>query len=179
MKVIRDLEQKRIFISSDDDQILMEFGFISDEFMIHLFASQVSISSIDDSNFYDCFSQLFQFDYQFQNPYSKKENQKIEWFSDGYCDFEDSYSVDSMNRLSILEKDNSIIFSCRKPIFEQLGVERSDFVVSFSPAGNGSFSRNLQTGTFFQDDVIHTFWDILKHNHKNKGKVYQRRNIHE
>lgn len=78
-----------------------------------------------------------------------------------YCDIEDENSTNMVNRLIIEKTDNKIKLSYENPFFKKFNIRKCDNVIAFSPCGNGFYSKNINTGLSFQDDIIMTFYKIL------------------
>ena len=171
MKIIRDLEKKEIKLV-EKDEILFSMGFFYDEFVCSFYTeSVVEIDRDTDSEFYDNLDSLMSGKYVFgNNGLSSLENDKLVWFSDQYCNFDDEDSIDRISRL-VIEKDNdSFRISMINPFYERIGIKRSK-MVSFSPMGNGYFTRNILTNSTFQDDVvINLFWKSLYKDNKQYVK---------
>jgi len=84
------------------------------------------------------------------------------WFSDVYCDIDNELEVERISRLSIIKKNDKFIISYFNPFFVRCGIGPSCVAIGFSPAYNGAFSRNLDTVSSFQDDVIkYLYQDIM------------------
>lgn len=54
-------------------------------------------------------------------------------------------------------KDNKIYLSAINPFCDKNNINKEIKVVSFSPAGNGFLTKNLETRLTFQDDIINAF----------------------
>lgn len=162
MTLIRDEEKMKLRIVDDDGIILLEFGFFADEFIctFYTFDPVVITESVDES-LYDCLQDIMNNKYDFSNKLSAKNDNEIIWFSDQYCDLDNDNETDKINRLIITKENDEFVFSVVNPFFERNGIRKSSAIIAFSPAGNGSFSRNLSTGSYFQDDIVNAFYNIM------------------
>lgn len=171
MKIVRDIEKKELRLV-EKDEVLFSMNFLFDEFVWSFYTeSVVEIDRDTDSEFYDNLDSLVSGKYVFgNNGLSSLENDKLVWFSDQYCNFDDEDSIDRISRL-VIEKDNgSFRISMINPFYERIGIKRSK-MVSFSPMGNGYFTRNILTNSTFQDDVvINLFWKSLYKDNKQYVK---------
>ena len=170
MQLVRDIEKKEIKLVHDD-KILFLMSFFFDEFVWSFNFSNIVVTRDIDSDFYDNLDSLMNGDYIFNNNgLSSLENNKLIWFSDQTCDFEDRESTDRISRLIIERCDESFKLSTVNPFYESLGIKRP-MMVSFSPMGNGYFTRNNLTNSTFQDDVvINLFWKSLYKDNKQYVK---------
>lgn len=162
MKIIRDLEKKEIRLVGNDE-ILFSMGFFYDEFIWSFYTlSDIVITRDIDSDFYDNLNSLMSGNYIFNNNgLSSLDNDRLVWFSDQFCDFEDSDSTDKISRLIIERNSDSFKLSIVNPFYDKMGIKRNR-MVSFSPMGNGYFTRNILTNSTFQDDiVVNLFWKSL------------------
>lgn len=171
MKIIRDLEKKEIRLV-DNDEVLFSMSFFFDEFIWSFYTlSDIVLTRDIDSDFYDNLNCLMNGNYIFNNNgLSSLDNNKLVWFSDQFCDFEDSDSTDKISRLIIEHGSDSFKLSIVNPFYEHMGIKRNR-MVSFSPMGNGYFTRNILTNSTFQDDiVVNLFWKSLYKDNKQYVK---------
>lgn len=162
MNLIRDKEMMKLRIVDDAGIILLEFGFIVDEFICTFYTSDsVVISKSLDEVLYDCLQDIMSNKYYFANKLSKKNDNEIIWFSDQYCDLDNDNETDKINRLIVTKENDEFVLSIINPFLERMGIRKSGSVIAFSPAGNGAFSRNISTGSSFQDDIISVFHNIM------------------
>ena len=110
----------------------------------------------DDDDIYNGIDLFMSQSYVFGNELLKnsKTEDKLVWFSDCYYDPDDSWSVDSVSCLTIEKKDDSYEITCSKKLDELINRVNKSYCISFSPAGNGKFSRNTNTGLTLQDDFV-------------------------
>jgi hypothetical protein len=90
---------------------------------------------------------------------SKSQNEII-WFSDGYCDIDDKESTDRVNRLIIKKDYDSFKIRAINPLLSKLGIDKKMYTITFSPAGNGQYAKNINTGTTFQDDMVNLYINV-------------------
>lgn len=161
MELKRDLNNKKIYII-DNEQILLKTGRVGAEFAIYLYTkTPIVITKELDECLYLNLKSLLENNYVFNNePLSYQTDNKIVWFSDGYCDMEDEEETNRVSRLIIENIDNQIQLSYENPFYEKYNIKR-DGAIAFSPAGNGFYSRNINTGLSFQDDIFMAFYKTL------------------
>ena len=85
-----------------------------------------------------------------------------------FCEKTLKNECDFVSRLIIKYVNGEFCIYSSNPFFEKLGIS-NDRIVSFSPAGNGFWSKNLQTGKTLQDDTIEMFYNTLKQKIIDKG----------
>jgi len=169
MELVRDALKHKLFLK-DHDKTLIEFGFMADEYIMIFYTNQeILISKEDDKDFYEQFSQLLKNTYQFYHPVSCQKENKIIWFSDGTCDIEDEFDRKRKSRFILEQKGKYLSFCSQNPFMDENHITGIQTVI-FSPAGNGSFSRNIKTGFSFQDDVVMIHQKLLE-----KPKVKEKR----
>lgn len=161
MEIKRDIQNKKIYIM-DNEKVLLQTGKLGAEFVIHFYTkNRVVITKELDECLYLNLKELLENTYFFRHSdLSYQEDNKIVWFSDGYCDIEDEEERSRVSRLIIENVNNQIQLSYENPFYEKYNINR-DGVIAFSPCGNGFYSRNEKTGLTFQDDVVRTFYKIL------------------
>lgn len=178
MELKRNLETKQIYIV-DNNQILLETDHIGGEFIILLYTNKpIIITKELDEYIYMNLNQILENEYIFNNNnLSYKKDNIIVWFSDQYCDIENKEETDKINRLIIEKKNNQIQISYDNPFFKQYGINRTSNCIAFSPCGNGFFSKNLNTGLTFQDDIVWAFYKTLicKYDNNKNKKVLNRK----
>ena len=174
MEIKRDLENKNIYII-DNEQVLLHTGKLGAEFAIYLYTKNpIIITKELDECLYTNLNQLLENEYVFaSNGLSYKKDNKIVWFSDGYCDMEDEEEKSRVSRLIIENIDNQIKISYSNQFYEKHNINR-DAIIAFSPAGNGFYSKNIDTGLSFQDDIIMAFYKTIKHEY-SETKIKKRK----
>lgn len=172
LDIKRDFENKKIVLYDNGEKVF-ETGRIGAEFILCLYTNNPIVITKDvDECLYMNLSGLFENKYVFAKDWlSSKTENRIVWFSDVACDIENPVEVDSVNRLIIDKFDDEIQISYVNPFCEKCGIEKSygnSFceecgikksiaVIAFSPAGNGFVTKNIDTGSSFQDDVVLAF----------------------
>ena len=175
MEIKRDVQNKKLYIVVNDE-ILLKTGRLGAEFIIHFYTkNKVIITKELDEYLYLNLKGLLENNYFFNNaPLSYQTDNKIVWFSDGYCDMEDEEEISRISRLIIEYTDNQIELSYENPFYEKYNIN-GDGVIAFSPAGNGFYSRNEKTGLTFQDDIKSSFYKtIIKEYVKPKKRIRKR-----
>lgn len=156
------IDDKIIQILDENEKIILEQKYFSDEFLWILYDNKITINRETNEIFYDELNKIFENEYVFQeNIPSKKTKNKIVWLSDQYCDIEDEYSLSKINRLIIEKKNNTFIIRIENPLLEKLKISKKINVIAFSPLYNGYFSRNQKTNSTFQDDIVMLYQKIL------------------
>lgn len=161
MELKRDVQNEKLYLI-DNDKVLLETGRIGAEFVIHLYVNYpIVITKELDEYLYVNLKELLENNYFFSNnQLSYQTDNKIVWFSDCYCNIEDSEESDKVSRLIIEYMDDQIQISYTNPFYEKYNRDR-DTIIAFSPAGNGFYSRNTKTGLTFQDDIVWAFYKTL------------------
>lgn len=146
-----------------DNECVLEMKYVADEF-VWIFNSKEMIIE-KDSDFYDSISFIMDNNYIFQeNIPSFKNKDLLIWLSDQYCDIEDEDSISRVNRLIIERNDDKFILRVYNPFFEKYNINKSFYMISFSPLFNGFYSRNLDSGLTLQDDFCLIYRSILNSN---------------
>lgn len=169
MKLIRDLNEKTILLVDENDTKVLELGFFYDEFIWTLYTNNpVCITRDIDEGFYVNLENIMRNRYMFSNSgLCYKEENKIVWLSDQHCDISDEEETDKVNRLVIIKDGDTFKIWAYNPFFSKLGIVKNMYTISFSPAGNGQESSNLDTQATFQDDVVTLYFNI----YNNKKRV--------
>ena len=76
----------------------------------------------------------------------------------------------NINILNIVKKDSCFIIKCTKKLDEIIDRPHKTYGICFSPAGNGKYSKNLNTGLTLQDDFVTCIYQPLL----NKNKVLKK-----
>lgn len=162
MEIIREQATNQVFIV-DNSKKQLETGRIGAEFVICVYTNNpIEITKELDKSMYYNLNQLLENNYIFDNNnLSYQEKNKIVWFSDCYCNIYDKNETDKINRLIIEKIEDKIKISYTNPYMKKKGFKKEQGVIGFSASGNGAYSRNIDTGLTFQDDVVLTFRKIL------------------
>ena len=162
MQLVKDIEQHKMFLK-DGDKTLIEFGFVADEYVMVFYTDQrVPIVRDMDSSFYDSFSRLLKNKYSFSHTLSSQDDYQIMWFSDGYCNLDDEWETCVKSRFLLEREGDTLYFSAKNPFFDEHQVHDRIRTVIFTPAGNGYYCQNQETGHSFQDDVIMIHQNLLE-----------------
>ena len=103
---------------------------------------------------------------------SLKDNDQLIWFSDQYCNLEDPNETKRINRLVIKREKDSFVITCVNPFMKENGIKNETAFVMFSPAGNGLYSRNKESGLTLQDDVVMMWRKTLESNFIAEKKTF-------
>lgn len=154
------IEEDSVFVS--DKKNILEMKFIADEFVWILNSNEIIISSKDEI-FYEELNNIMNNSYVFQDGIpSYKDNNKLIWLSDCYCDIEDKESLSRINRLVIERRYDYFLIKVYNPFFESVGIKKIYNVISFSPLFNGYYSGNINSGFSLQDDFCLMYQKILR-----------------
>ena len=167
-KIVYD---KTICFYDEKNQEVMYIDYSRDECIIGVNTDEKIIID-SDTELYSLLEKLMQQKYLFKNDVliNSKTDTAITWYSDCYYNPDDEFSVASVSCLNIEKKDNHFEIWCTKKLDEFLQRKTKNYVIAFSPCGNGQYSRNIETGLTLQDEFI----TIVYHNLKNKNKVYKK-----
>lgn len=154
-----NINQNRVEVIIDNS-VLIEMFYIADEFVWILNSKEIIVNK--DNDFYDKLDSIMKNNYVFQNGIpSKKDDKMLVWLSDQYCNIEDEEELDKINRLIIKRKDNCFVISVFNPFFEKFNINKSSYMISFSPLFNGFYSRNVNSGISLQDDFCLLYQELL------------------
>lgn len=156
MRLIRNKNNNELVLIDDNGDVLLKISWMADEFVWVLNDSKILITRDVDENFYNNLTCLMNNNYEFfiSDGLCYKGKDMIQWLSDQYVDLENEEETITINRLIIEKQDNAFVISAYNPFCSQNGIDRSRYVIGFSPAGNGYKTRNVSTGTTFQDDMV-------------------------
>lgn len=176
MELKRNLETNQISIV-DNEEILLETGKIGAEFVIYLYTEkEIIITKELDEYLYINLKQILENKYVFHSSnLSYKNNDTIVWFSDQYCDIEKQEQTDRVNRLIIKKIDNQIKISFENPFYRKYDIKRKQNIIAFSPSGNGLYSKNINSGLTFQDDIVSAFYKTIIYQYDNNRKVLNKK----
>lgn len=162
LKLVKDREEGKIKLIDENENVLLSLGFFADEF-VYIFNTHNPIIITEDINsvFYSNLQEIMNNEYEFSTELSSKTDKEIIWLSDQYGDLEDKSVTDKINRLVIRKEDDVFIISHKNPYFVKNNIKRSSEIIAFSPGGNGIYSRNLITGSTFQNDIVNMYFNIM------------------
>lgn len=176
MELIRDLEKRNICLI-DNDKKLLETLRLGAEFVICLYTDEpIVITQQTDEYLNKNLKQIMQNEYVFGNNLSYKKGNEIRWFSDQYCNMEDEEETNMVNRLILRDLEDQIQISYENPYLKKLGIKRSKNFIAFSPCGNGFYSKNVDSGLTFQDDIVQAFINTFRKKYNDSKKLVHKRN---
>ena len=149
----------------DNDNKVFEADWAADEYVWTFHGGKpIVITKEVDECFYNNLEWLMQQEYEFSNNLSYKDKNQLIWFSDQFCNLDNPNEVYRVNRAVIKRVKNSFVISCVNPYIKEFGGKMPDTsYVFFSPAGNGLYSQNKETGLTLQDDIVNMCRDTLDH----------------
>ena len=165
------VSHKTIHFYDDENNEIMYIDYSTDE-CIWYFHSDNIINVTADMELYNLLYIFMNNYYDFGDEILQnyKDSNKLIWHSDCYYNPDDKWSIASVSCLNIERNDNCFKIWCTKKLDEMIDRPHKTYGICFSPAGNGKYSKNLDTGLTLQDDfVIHIYQPLL-----NKNKVLKR-----
>lgn len=143
----------------------MSMYFLSDEF-IWAFNDSEKISITKDMELYSLLEYIMNQSYTFSNDQELKDykdNNKLIWYSDCYYNPDNDMSKKSVSYLTIERINDNFNIYCTKPLDEVYDRPEKHHIIVFSPAGNGKYSKNDDTGSSLQDDIVqNVYYKLLK-----------------
>lgn len=154
------IENDSVFVS--DGKFILEMKYIADEF-VWMINNDSIIIDCSNSILYDELCRIMNNNYFFQNNIPcYKDNNKLIWLSDQYCDIEDKDSLSRINRLMIERRDDKFYIKVYNPFFEKNNIKRLYYTIIFSPLFNGYYSKNIDSGLSLQDDFCLMYQRLLR-----------------
>lgn len=163
---------KSKILFSIDEEVKMTMDFASDEF-IWFFNSNDVITITKDTSLYYYLEYIMDQDYTFSNDSplkDYKDKNKLVWYSDCSYRPEDIWSISSISYLTIERKKDSFEIFPTKPLDNIVNRPNKDHCIAFSPAGNGKYALNNDTGTTLQDDIVIHVYQRMMEKPKQKKK---------
>ena len=163
---------KSKILFSVDEEVKMTMDFASDEF-VWFFNSNDLITITKDTNLYYYLEYIMDQDYTFSNDSllkDYKDKNKLVWYSDCSYRPEDIWSISSISYLTIERKKDSFEIFPTKPLDNIVNRPNKDHCIAFSPAGNGKYALNNDTGTTLQDDIVIHVYQRMMEKPKQKKK---------
>lgn len=145
----------------NNDETILEMKFISDEF-VWMMNSKEMIIDHNNLYFYEELFEIMNNNYTFGNVHCYKDSDKLVWLSDQFCDLDDIDSLSRINRLIIDRLEDKFLIRIHNPFFEENNINKSYYVVSFSPLFNGYYSRNEKNGLSLQDEFCLMYQKLLR-----------------
>ncbi len=159
-----NIEDDRVVFYNETDEVVMAIDYSTDECVWCFYSSDV-IKIDSTMDIYNCLQQLMSQQYKFSTNDSfrdyKDENLLI-WHSDCYYNPDDDWSIKSVSKLNIKFEDEIFKIWCEKPLDEIIERSNKTYVIGFSPLGNGRYSKNIDTNTTLQDDIVRLVYYPLK-----------------
>lgn len=157
----------------DNNNIIMSMGFQFDEFIWTFYNNKV-ISITRDSEMFDLLKYIMKNDYIFENSDLKctKDAKELIWYSDCYYNPDDEFSKKSVSYLTIKYENDEFNIWCTKPLDMIVDRKQKLHVIAFSSAGNGRYSKNTETESTLQDDIIINVYNKLLEKNKCKRLKY-------
>ena len=167
-KVIKD---KEIYFYDDNNNLIMCLDYRIDDFVWYFNTNEV-IKINEDMEIYSLIDEFMNEEYIFSDELLKsyKDKNKLIWYSDCYYNPDDEWSIASVSCINIVKKDSCFIIKCTKKLDEIIDRPHKTYGICFSPAGNGKYSKNLNTGLTLQDDFVTCIYQPLL----NKNKVLKK-----
>ena len=165
------IENKRVYFYDDNNNLIMYLDHSIDD-CIWYFDTNEIIKITEDMELYPLISSFMDQDYTFNDGILKnyKDKNKLIWYSDCYYNPDDEWSVKSVSCLNIERIDNYFNIWCIKKLDEIIDRKNKTYGIAFAPAGNGVFSRNINTGLTLQNDFIRIVYQPLL---KNKIRLFK------
>ena len=163
MEVIKD-KMRGCLSFIQDDNTVMELSWFFDEFVWMVKSNEpIIITKETDEVFYGNLCNLMNNNYKFyiDSKFSFKDENKLQWLSDQYVNLEDEEETDKVNRLIIEKVDNSFIIYVNNPFLSRCGIKKKNYIICFSPLGNGYMVKNVDTGANLQDDIVALFSNTI------------------
>lgn len=157
------INDKIVELLNENGELVLEQQYHADEFIWVVRSKEpIILQREGNETFFDELNEIMNNDYIFQKgvPSQKNEN-KLIWFSDQYCDLEDEDSVKRINRLVIEKLEETFRISVHNPFLEEMNIKKSIYIIAFSPLYNGYFTRNTKTNLTLQDDMAIIYQKLL------------------
>lgn len=167
-KIIRE---KTIYFYDENDNEIMYMDHSTDE-CIWFFNSDKKITLNQEDELYSLINNLMNNNYSFSNDELEnyKDKKTLIWYSDCYYNPDDEWSLASVSCLHIEKEENAIVVWPTKKLDEMISRNNKTYGICFSPAGNGKYSRNQETGTYLQDDFVTMVYQKLLERNKTLRK---------
>lgn len=167
-----DGERGKLDFYKDGLDLIMEMGFIADEFCFAIYTDKKIVLTKDniDKRFYCILEDFMKNKYKFGDTKSSKTDKYFKWYSDCYWDIDKDPDLSLVSYLEIKLKDEVIEIQAHNNGY----LKNKDSCICFSPAGNGQYAINEETGTNLQDDFIRKIYqEYTSFNRKNKQKTIE------
>lgn len=154
----------KIEFYDEDENMVMYLDSIPSHY-IWWFNSNKIITITEDSNLYKSLEMLMNQHYEFDDSSilkNYKDDTYLKWHSDCYYNPDDEWSVKSVSILNIKYENNKFKIWCEKPLDKIIERKNKFHTIGFSPLGNGSYSKNIESGLTLQDDFATFVYQELK-----------------
>ena len=161
------IEDKNINFYDEDGKLIMYLSHVYDE-CIWFFETDSKIRITKDTEIYGLIEFFMNQEYLFGNNVLNdyKDKNKLIWYSDCYYDPDDEYSLASVSCLNIEREDDSFVVWCCKKLDDIFERKHKTYCISFSPCGNGKFTKNIVNGLSLQDDFVMMVYNPLLERNK-------------
>lgn len=164
----------KISFYNNSNNEIMYIDYPTDECIWYFYNSQL-ITITKDMELFELLKSIMSQQYKFSDDEilkSYKSNNKLIWYSDCYYNSDDEWSKNSVSYLTIEYVDDTFKLKCTKPLDNMIDRNDKSHVITFSPLGNGKYTKNIESGLTLQDDfVIMVYQELLK---KEKVKELHR-----
>ena len=156
-----DEETSELYFYKDGLDLIMEMKFVADEFCFVFHTDKKIVLTKDNINetFYSLLESFIGNKYKFGNTKSSKTDTYFKWYSDCYWDIENDPNLSLVSYLEMKYQDESIELQAHP---NSRYIRTIDSCICFSPAGNGQYAVNEETGTNLQDDFIRNVYQKYK-----------------
>ena len=169
------IKEKTIYFYDENDEEIMYIDHTTDE-CIWFFNSDRLVTINLDDELYELLNNLMDNTYQFINNdlICFKDQNKLIWYSDCYYNPDDEWSMQSVSCITIERKDKCFEIKPSKKLDEKINRKNKIYGICFSPAGNGKYSKNINTGLTLQDDFVTLIYHKLLENKKELKKIIRK-----
>ena len=156
------IRNDNIYFYDEDGFEIMSIGFYMDE-CVWIFNTNKEIKVIKDISLFCLLDDFMNQEYIFSNNILQnyKDSNYLLWYSDCYYDLDDEASIMNVSSLTIKRKDDCFYLLPEKAIDNRLNKITKTYCISFSPAGNGQYSKNLKTFNTLQTDFVNLIYHGL------------------
>lgn len=170
-----------LYFYKDATDLIMEMKFVADEFcfVVHTDKKIVLTKDNIDKNFYSLLENFMKNKYKFGDTKSFKNDNYLKWYSDCYWDIENDPNLSRVSYLEIISNSDAIEIQAHNT---SRYIKTNSSCICFSPAGNGQYVVNEETGAYLQNDLVINVYQkyklINKENveHKQKNLIRERKN---
>lgn len=166
------VDDKTVYFYDDNDSLIMYIDHSVDD-CIWFFNTDNVITIIEDMELYNLLDNFMNQNYEFSNGILKnyKDDNKLIWYSDRYYNPDDDFDIASVSCLNIIKENNCFKIWCTQKLDEIIDRTDKTYGIGFAPAGNGIYSKNINTNLTLQDDFIQMIYHPLL---KTKNKVLKK-----